>query len=150
MLNVSKPLCCCQGQRSAFGHMHVERLYNDLREERNIQSQWCGCMCCLSKSIVWSSGHASACPRCIFLLNKSCGTQWEPELSMTWSDVTVLLTPPCWPQQCSFSDGLNCRCTWLLDIFAFLTSGTAATTTTTRRFSNDFCLTVDTFSEWPS
>ena len=44
--------------------------------------------------------------QCIFPLNKSCGTQWKTELSMTWSDVTALLMPPspCWPQQYSLGD----------------------------------------------
>lgn len=36
-------------------------------------------------------------------------SDWKTELSTTRRDVSVLLTPPCWPQPFSFSDRLNCR-----------------------------------------
>lgn len=64
-----------------------------------------------SNSVMWMLLHplfgavasrVSACPRCIFLLNKSCGIEWKTDLSMTWS-VTVLLKP-----KYSSSNRLNC------------------------------------------
>lgn len=69
------------------------------RRGGNIQTQWCERLCCLSKFIVWSTGLLCFCLPSVHL--PIIQITWN---IITWSDVTVLLTSPCWHQQPSLSD----------------------------------------------